>query len=606
MKRRGTKCAKCEGVDCFDSGLPDTVDCLTGGCYVGLNAKGEPKRDCASAVSNSATCVRNETATGDCLVCDDDYCNTIIFPMKNRLTCKECLGATCESKALEEKYCEKISANESCVSIFNNKDYILERGCSSTVQNSKTCSDNDPNCLKCAFNNCNTQSSKNDLYQCIFCDSRIDPECVTSSQFVPTKTCATNLCYSRLIPASNETTWRHVEKGCMADLASQSNCTGSSCVACSGDRCNNILYPADRLSCLKCSSVDECKAVSLQSESCELYNRQKQACVTLYNGDSQVFYRGCYSDATAGTREVCDDSSQLLCTKCLTKDCNKDTVRRGKKCFKCQGVECFEPIHPADVVDCLSNCYMGINQDGYSVRGCSSSFTNTTACGTDDDGKSRCNVCADDLCNGVQFPIANRLQCHKCDDEICAANDDNLDYCERFGAQERCVTVFSKGKNVTERGCSSSLHNKRYCDQNYASCVQCPTNGCNTVTSRDSRLCAVCNSTIDSNCVTNPTVVASKSCAKGCYSRLVNQTLERGCFEDLAETFDCVAENKCKFCNDVDKCNVENYPSNRKSCKTCQTLESCKNPPSQVCVNFKENDICVSIFSGCELKILVI
>jgi Protein of unknown function (DUF753) len=601
FKRRGIKCSKCEGLDCFSSHLPDTVDCLTGGCYVGLNAKGETKRDCASAVSNANSCVKNDTIDGTCLVCDDDNCNTIIYPFKNRLICKECLGETCEDQVLEEKYCEKVGTDETCVSVFNDSDYILERGCSSTVQSSKVCNASEPNCLKCSFNGCNIQSSKNELHHCVLCNSKNDPNCVTSSTAPSTKTCSTNLCYSKLLPAETGSVWQHVEKGCFSDLKNQSSCTGSSCSACQGDRCNNVLYPTDRISCLECRN-DNCKSVSVPSSACELYNRQQQACVTVFNSNSEVFYRGCFSDAAPGTQEVCNDPSQILCTKCLSKDCNHDTVRRGKKCFKCQGIECFQPSHPADVVNCLSNCYMGINQAGQSVRDCASAITNTTACGTDDNGTNRCSVCSDDLCNGVQFPLANRLQCHKCNDENCEANDDNLDYCHNYGAQERCVTVFSPNSKVTERGCSSNLQNQRYCTQNYGSCLQCPSNGCNTVTSKVSRLCTICNSTTDPNCVINPTSATSKYCEKGCYTRLVNQTLVRDCAENLGETFECVAENNCLFCNDVDKCNVMNYPDNRKSCKTCTTLESCKNPTSKLCINYKPNDSCVTIFSGCELS----
>ena len=157
FERRGTKCMKCEGIDCFNAGLADTVHCPSGGCYVGLNLVGETKRDCQSVVSTSSTCVRNDSMTGECLVCQGDFCNSILFPMKNRLICKECIGETCEEKTMEDKYCEKISADETCVSLFDDSDYILERGCSSTVQHSKDCAASNSNCIKCSFDGCNIQ-----------------------------------------------------------------------------------------------------------------------------------------------------------------------------------------------------------------------------------------------------------------------------------------------------------------------------------------------------------------------------------------------------------------------------------------------------------------
>lgn len=602
MVRRGKRCLKCEGIDCFNAeDTSNSIDCLAGGCYVGLNAKGEMKRDCATAVSNSSNCVRNDTSTGSCLVCQDDYCNGIMFPIRSRLICKDCLGESCEENEEEEKFCERLHADERCVSIFNNSDKILERGCLSTVQNSNICSGTNANCLKCSFNRCNTQKSKQELFHCVACNSNDDPTCATNSS-TSSKTCSTNQCYSRLLPVSPGSVWQHVEKGCLADLPTTTACTGTNCSTCQGERCNNVIFPSDRISCLACRNSD-CKATETPTNVCRLYNSQRQACITLYDTDSEVFYRGCYADAAAGTKEVCDDPSQLLCSKCSSSNCNQDSLRRGKKCYKCQGLECFQPTHPSDVVDCLSNCYMGVNQNGESVRGCSSAFTNTTSCGADDNGVNRCSICSDDLCNGIQFPLQNRLQCHTCnDDDGCEADDDNVEYCERFGEQERCFTVFSKSKQVVERGCSSGLQRQTYCSQNYANCLQCSSSGCNNIDSMDSRLCAICDSSMDPNCVLNPAITTSKYCNKGCFTRLVGQTLTRGCAEDLGETFQCTEGNKCQLCSDSDKCNVLNYPSNRRSCKSCNSLATCQNPSTHLCINHKDGDSCVTVFSGCKLQ----
>lgn len=597
--RRGTKCLKC-GISCFDvEDLSSAVDCPTGGCYVGINSKGETIRDCATAAVNTESCVKNDTQSGTCLVCEEDYCNSITYPVEGRLICKECLYEACEENLLEDKYCEKFQQGEQCVSVFDDSNKILERGCLSTVQQSATCSGLDANCLKCSFNRCNTQNSKQEIYHCVGCNSKGDPNCVTNSTSVATKTCKTNQCYSRLLPQSSGSVWNYVEKGCVADLQNVNTCTGSNCLACVGDRCNNILYPSDRLSCLDCRN-GECKAETISTKFCRLFNRQRQACVTLYSNENEVIYRGCYGDAAEGTKEVCDDSSQLLCTKCSTRNCNSDTSRRGHKCFKCSGVQCFKPDYPADTVDCLSNCYLGVNEQGETVRGCASSFTNTTACGTDDDGINRCHVCADDLCNGIQFPLANRLECHTCSEEGCKAGEENLEYCERYQGQERCVTVFSENDQVVERGCSSSLLSQHYCDQNYANCFQCPSRGCNTIDSKINRLCAVCNSSQDRKCVANATMSNSKYCKQGCFTRVVNEVLTRGCLEDLDESIDCVPDNGCKFCNDIDKCNIEVFPDDRRVCRTCDSLESCQTPELRHCNSYRQNDSCVTIFNRCE------
>lgn len=599
--RRGTKCYQCEGLECFKADDPsNSVDCLTGGCYVGLNANGDIRRTCASAVSNSSLCVKSDTQGGSCLVCQGDYCNGIAYPLQNRLVCKECRGSSCEENVAEDKYCERLNMNEKCVSVFNNADKIIERGCLSTVQSTALCSSTSPNCLKCGFNGCNVEKSRTELYHCVSCDSRVDPNCVTNSTQITTKACTTNQCYSRILPILSDATWQHVEKGCLAEHPTPSSCTGSNCLACVGDRCNDIHYPSDRFTCQTCRGED-CKSATIPAKACTLYNRQKQACITLFDQQNAVVYKGCYSDAAPGTQDVCDDTTQLICSKCSSKNCNTDKTRRGRKCFKCQGLECFVPTHPSDVVDCLSNCYMGVNQRGESVRDCLSAQKNTTACGADDNGVNRCSICTDDHCNGIQFPLKNRLQCHTCNEEGCQAQPDNLQFCQRYDPLERCVTIFSKSDIVVERGCSSSLRNKRYCDQNYENCLQCPVAGCNNITSRLERLCVICSSVTDLGCVYNPASIANtRSCKKGCYTRLINGTISRGCYDDLGDDFDCVEDNKCKYCNDADKCNVENYPVGRKSCRTCAGIEQCKAPVSRQCLKYKENDSCVTIFSGCK------
>lgn len=595
---------KCEGLDCFQTDdLASSVDCLSGGCYVGINSDGETKRDCSIAVSNSSSCTTYDNQSANCLVCQDDFCNAIAFPMTNRLICKECLGETCEENILEDKYCERFSQNERCVSVFSSAEKVVERGCLSTVQNVAACNASDPYCMQCAFNSCNVQNSRDEKYHCYSCDSQNDPSCVTNSTAVATTSCTTHRCFSRLLTVASGSAWTYVLKGCAAKLPTSYNCTGMSCSTCIGNLCNNVIYPSDRISCLSCEK-DECKQANVTSKTCELYNESLQGCVTLYDENNEVFHRGCYADVAEGIKEVCDDSSQLLCTKCTTNNCNNDNVRRGKKCFKCHGIECFIPVMPADVVDCLSDCYMGIDEHGESVRGCANVFTNTTACGDDDDGVNRCNVCTDDFCNGVQFPLVNRLQCHKCVDENCEPTDDTLDFCELYHQQERCITVLSHDDKVVERGCSSSYGNQRYCNMNYDNCLKCSTNGCNSFTSRLDKMCIVCDSNTNPNCVLNPTSIATLSyCKRGCYTRLVNKTLHRGCSDDLDAGFVCSDDSNCQYCNDGDKCNVGNYPSDRRSCITCSGIANCANATSQTCINYRKSEKCSTIFNYCKFNI---
>jgi hypothetical protein len=595
--RRGTKCIKCEGLDCFAANdRSNSVDC-TSGCFVGLNKNGEVKRDCAEKVSTSSSCVKDDSNTnGTCYVCNDDYCNAIIYPMKNRLNCLSCVGDLCEEKSMDDKYCERIHSNEKCVTLFNNANKVIERGCISSLRNAKACDGNNANCLQCAFNRCNIQESRQDVYHCVSCNSKDNPNCVHNSTDPEVAACPTNLCYSRLISNTNSN-WYHVEKGCAASLEHAGSCTGSSCTVCEGDRCNNIIYPVDRMSCLTCRN-EQCNRPTIPRNYCQLYNRQMQGCITLYDTNDKVNYRGCFSDAAMGTQDVCNDQKQLLCTKCGTRNCNTDIKRRGKKCFKCAGLRCFTPSYPSDVVDCLSNCYVGVNEKGESVRDCASEISSVSGCGA---ANSTCKVCNEDLCNSMQFPIQKRIKCHTCSNpDFCQANESNLDYCEKYGESEKCITVFSNDDRVIERACSSNLLNKLYCSQNYKNCFDCRGNGCNNINTKAAKQCVVCSSLSDPNCVVNPTTLSTKTCIGGCFTRLDNSTLIRGCASDL--TVSCTKENQCLHCNDVNKCNTQNYPEDRKKCLTCNASGNCMNPTSQLCIKHRKNDSCVTLYSGCKFE----
>ncbi|XP_070502926.1 proprotein convertase subtilisin/kexin type 5-like [Chironomus tepperi] len=596
-ERRGTKCIQCVGLDCLSSGYPaNVVDCQTGGCYVGVDINGLTHKGCASSYQNISSCSVNvdTEASKTCLICDKDFCNAIVYPLENRLICMNCYGTACDEISIDEKYCEQLSPNERCVSIFNADDKITERGCLSTVESSAMCNQNSTNCLKCNTNRCNLQNSRDEKHFCVSCNSMTDPTCTSINSSPNTKACTTNQCYSRLIPAENN--WNYIEKGCISDLPSN-NPVCTNCTTCDGSLCNNIVYPVNLISCRHCIG-DECKT-STVTKRCSLFSQQKQGCITIFADRQDVIYRGCYSDAAIGTQDVCDDFTNIACTKCTSgSNCNTDQSRRGFKCYKCSGSDCFVPRHPSDVIDCIANCYVGLNSYGENVRGCYASYSNRT-CGTDEDSRYQCISCQDDFCNGIMYPVTNRLSCHIChDSNNCQiVSDDNINYCPNHGQQEKCVSVFNADNQVIERGCSSSLNNNLYCSQNYKNCIECGTAGCNNITSVSSKMCAVCDSISNKDCVLNPKAVPTKYCNRGCYTRLMNGDLYRGCLEDLNNST-CTDATNCVSCADFDKCNVINYPNNRMECLTCNNSTDCIHPTKMSCIRHRANEACVTIFNG--------
>lgn len=266
-QRRGNKCFKCEGLECSND-LSNQIDCLSE-CFIGVDAVGFPKKDCASAVSDSSKC---GTSNQTCLTCDGDFCNGITFPTEGRLSCIKCIGEDCANQDTSSEYCERLSSLERCVSVFDASG-IVERGCSSSIENAGTCSSNNPSkCLTCYFDNCNVANSLSEAFLCVSCNSEEDSNCISNPNTTQAVPCTTDLCYSQLLPENG--VGQHIKRGCGVQ------CSGTSCSYCQGERCNSMKFPSDRNSCYHCTG-DQCAIAPLQEKQCTLYS-QVGSCVTIY------------------------------------------------------------------------------------------------------------------------------------------------------------------------------------------------------------------------------------------------------------------------------------------------------------------------------------
>ncbi|KAG5682586.1 hypothetical protein PVAND_011931 [Polypedilum vanderplanki] len=577
--RAGTKCFKCSGLECFIPSLSNIIDCKSS-CYLGVDKNGQTVRDCSSS---SFACTEGSM---DCLVCNEDFCNGITFPVINRRSCIRCIGNECQNSD-NSMFCPIFNSAELCTTVFDSTNQIIERGCSSSLTSTSV---NNTNKLSCNFDNCNTHKAINQIFYCISCDSDNDKKCITDPKQTATITCSTNECYSRLL------TNGVVQRGCASILTS--SCSNENCIKCNGTQCNSVNVPSSRQSCLKCSG-NSCSLNNAIIETC--LNHNNNNCITIFDQDSKPILRNCYSDVNEVVQSICDDENNLECTKCTSKNCNTVIKRRGTICLKCNGQECFNSVVGSNTIACQSSgCYVGLNSLGETVRGCASSFQNSSViCATNDTDSKACLICNDDFCNAITYPTKNRAQCHVCVGSQCAANEDNLSYCGRY--QENCVTVFDNNE-VIERGCLSSLINKRQCVLQANKCKSCGQNGCNNMTTLSSQVCINCNSQNDTNCVHNPSLAGIKFCSSsGCYTRLVDGNLIRGCKEDL-QNFVCDSTTNCQSCSSNDKCNSGNYPDNRLSCVSCRNASECQKPTMKKCNLYKSNDKCVTIFDNYKLS----
>lgn len=78
--------------------------------------------------------------------------------------------------------------------------------------------------------------------------------------------------------------------------------------------------------------------------------------------EGKILLKNCYSDIPASTRQLCDESDYIDCKKCNGNDCNTALTRDGIKCHQCSGIDCLVIENVANLVDCHSSCYIGINR----------------------------------------------------------------------------------------------------------------------------------------------------------------------------------------------------------------------------------------------------
>ena len=76
--------------------------------------------------------------------------------------------------------------------------------------------------------------------------------------------------------------------------------------------------------------------------------------------------------------------------------------------------------------------------------------------------------------------MAGRLQCYSCIEGSCEVSDDTAKYCDVYGSDEKCVTVFATNEDaVVARGCSSEVNYQTVCDNSVGNCLQCGYDKCN-------------------------------------------------------------------------------------------------------------------------------
>lgn len=369
----------------------------------------------------------------------------------------------------------------------------------------------------------------------------------------------------------------YVERGCVSELSSQSQkkCKSdtNTCKYCMGKNCN---AKSDFQRCLTGDCIDSKQCGS--SEICESYFDE---CFTYV--ESNVVERGCLGSANGSESLWCDKVDD--CKKCSGQsDCNDQAIF-SEYCIVCDSrnqSNCADAPSTSDSEKCSLavtplGCFLEIDEGSNVKRGCISDLA------ADERKKYLENSDTAKVCTGYNCNLKKSFQkCFVCDsntDPNCLSNNiERIKLCAIY--DDQCYTFVNGSR--TFRGCLNDLTPDlvNECQKSANNCEICSSDEQQACNNRDLSLhkCIECDSNTNPECCDQPEVLqAGKICSlrknvkNGCYLKIINDTYERGCIQDLSMPNKKLCLNQsdqtCKIC--VGKnCNEKR---NYQSCYVCNS-----------------------------------
>lgn len=268
-------------------------------------------------------------ASATCQICDNDYCNSNVFP-SSRLWCNrcsgtgECLENLSATDAMQE-ICPIYYNPDSCYSVLD-ENKVIYRGCLADADSGTVlCENSGGNCLKCSTRNCNQIAGITaPTLSCSKCDGNED--CSWGQDLSEATSCTKEVlmtesesCYS-IHNADGYT-----KRGCSLD--DNLTCgTDSNCDSCAVNGCNRYSYNYHH--CYQCSSdragEESCarEVEDLESTVCHGDEQKKEdiGCYMLRQENGAVA-RGCLVHLDAELKETCLQEGGD-CVACDSDGCN--------------------------------------------------------------------------------------------------------------------------------------------------------------------------------------------------------------------------------------------------------------------------------------------
>ena len=329
---------------------------------------------------------------------------------------------------------------------FSDNNGVVTRGCLKK-DDAATCK---------AEENCLTfEDGKNNQVICKSCEGT-DANCsqtdMTANDYKYNKVCDAGI--TKCIAKVDN---KLVVRGCASDTEKCND--NNTCKICEGDKCNQGIFPVNRVQCYQCNG-DKCNDVSAVTSKPCLNFDDKDECYTKGENDTTMI-RGCKSDTTANQ---CSTTA-TGCVYCATSKCNSLKYKHDQtlKCYQCTGEnvdsDCFKEQTSKDFKACTEQilysdaeyCYSAVSAETIK-RGClhdNKDLAAEACTGNDSDSCTKCNTA--DGCNSGK-KNAEEFTCIVCRSDI---DYKCYDEATKFTG-EKCRTGTSSSKD----GCFHGLWSK--------------------------------------------------------------------------------------------------------------------------------------------------
>ncbi|XP_022232412.2 protein psiD [Drosophila obscura] len=156
---------------------------------------------------------------------------------------------------------------------------------------------------------------------------------------------------------------------------------------------------------------------------------------------------------------------------------------------------------------------------------------------------------------------------------------------------DACASVF-EGGIVQAQGCLEGLEDswREQCvgPSKGVDCEICASDKCNTLAS-ERAACLQCAESEDEQCVDAPQVLTPQRCPIArtgrsfCFSKLVDERLERGCSLSLSDQLDCLSNGSCQLCDPRERphCNDEIIDFESAPATTTESTSTTSTPTTQ-------------------------